>query len=176
MDAVFAGDIATYLVDDVLVKVDRMTMASSLEARAPLLDHHLAEFAAVLPLDEKIYAGRGKALLRQVAAELLPANVLAKRKQGFAIPLAQWFRNELRDQLQDTVHTRGFRERGVFNVAGVHHCIAEHMDGTRDWSEMLWLVLGFERWARTFLDGPVTAPPLAAGRQAPKEAAGAASW
>jgi asparagine synthase (glutamine-hydrolysing) len=175
MDAVFAGDIATYLVDDILVKVDRMTMARSLEARAPLLDHQLAEFAAALPLDLKIRAGKGKALLRQVAGELLPAEVLNKPKQGFAIPLARWFRNELRETLCDTLHTRSFRERGVFDAAGVQHCVDEHLDGTHDWSEMLWLVLGFERWARTFLDASVAVPPVPQAVR-PPEAVGAASW
>jgi asparagine synthase (glutamine-hydrolysing) len=176
MDAVFAGDVATYLADDILVKVDRMTMARSLEARAPLLDHHLAEFAAALPLDQKIRGGRGKALLRKVASELLPAEVLTKPKQGFAIPLAEWLRNELRAHLLDTVHARSFRERGVFDVEGVQRCSAEHLDGARDWSEMLWLVLCFERWARTFLDGPVRAPAAEGPRAAPRERAGAASW
>jgi asparagine synthase (glutamine-hydrolysing) len=152
IDRIVGGDVTSYLLDDILVKVDRMTMANSLEARAPLLDHELVEFAARLPVSMKMRSSGGKYLLRQVARSLLPESVLAKRKQGFAIPLSEWFRTSLRGMLQDLVTSRAFRERGVFDPAAVERNIAEHLRGEADHGEHLWLVLNFELWARRFLD------------------------
>ncbi len=152
MDRVLAGDIDSYLVDDILVKVDRTTMANSLEARAPLLDHVLLEFVARLPFRLKNDGRQGKVLLKQVAADLLPAASLQKRKQGFGIPLAAWFRVEFKPLMQDLLADRRFAERGIFNVAGVRACYAAHLDGRHDFSELLWLILTYEMWARAFLD------------------------
>jgi asparagine synthase (glutamine-hydrolysing) len=162
VEAMVAGDVGTYLVDDVLVKVDRMTMANSLEARAPLLDHVLLEFCARLPFRLKRDGNRSKVLLRDVARQLLPPEALAKRKQGFGIPLAKWFRHELRPLMQDLVADRAFRERGVFDPAAVSACLEAHRRGDDDHGELLWLVLAYETWARRFLDAPVTAHPAQA--------------
>lgn len=152
LDRVISGDIRTYLLDDILVKVDRMSMACSLEARAPLLDHKLAEFAARLPVDLKLRDGKGKYLLRKVAARLLPPDVLAKKKQGFGVPLAQWFRGPLSGMLHDIVASRSFTERGLFDAGAVRKLQMEHMSGRVDRSEALWLILNFELWARKFCD------------------------
>lgn len=163
MDRVIAGDMDTYLADDILVKVDRATMANSLEARAPLLDHVLLEFCARLPLRLRNDGRRGKVILRDVARRWLPAESLAKRKQGFGIPLDRWFRGELRPLMLDLLGDRAFRERGVFDVEGVRACLDSHLAGQRDYGELLWLVLTFESWARAHLDGsgapPAAAPP-----------------
>lgn len=159
IERILAGDIATYLVDDILVKVDRMTMARSIEARGPLLDHHLVEFAARLPVDLKIRDGVGKYLLKQVAHDLLPGAILAKRKQGFAIPLARWLRSELRELLLDTTRNPAFQRSGIFNQNGVQACVDEHLKGVRDCSETLWSVLIFDRWTRTFIDQKPRVPP-----------------
>jgi asparagine synthase (glutamine-hydrolysing) len=148
MERVLHGDMATYLTDDILVKVDRMSMAHSLEGRSPLLDHQLIDFVARLPYDLKARDGQGKVLLREIAADLLPPALLAKRKQGFAIPVAQWMRGELRELLDSTLYDRAFVERGVFNVAGVHRLLDEHQARTHDHSEALWLLLTYEMWAR----------------------------
>lgn len=153
MDKILAGDIDTYLVDDILVKVDRTTMANSLEARAPLLDHQLLEFAARLPFNMKCRDYQGKYLLRKVAARLLPSDCLQKRKQGFAIPLAKWFREDFKPLMQDVIESRAFRERGIFNVVGVRGLYAQHLAGRHDFSELLWLVLTYEMWARIYVDG-----------------------
>ena len=163
-ERILEGDMATYLSDDILVKVDRMTMAHSLESRSPLLDHQLLEFVARLPFDLKLRHGVGKYLLKQVARELLPAEVLNKRKQGFAIPVAHWLRHDLRELMQDTLGSRAFRERGLFNLDGVARCVARHLAGTHDYSEPLWLLLTYETWARRFVDAPDAAaqPALAA--------------
>ena len=152
MEKILAGDMDTYLVDDILVKVDRMSMANSLEARAPLLDHVLLEFAARLPFAMKNDGKTGKYLLKKAAAELLPAACLQKRKQGFGIPLAAWFRNEFKPLMLDMLADRRFAERGVFNVAGVKACFDAHLAGQHDFGELLWLVLTYEMWARRFLD------------------------
>ncbi|MFM1885194.1 MAG: hypothetical protein RL026_351 [Pseudomonadota bacterium] len=145
LDAVIAGDIGSYMLDDILVKVDRMTMANSIELRSPLLDVRLAEFAARLPEHLKWHDGQGKRLFRKVAAKWLPPECLAKRKQGFAIPLAEWFRGPLHDMLQerfaDPSQLSGMLDRGT-----VLRLAREHREQGVDRSEPLWLALNFELW------------------------------
>lgn len=152
MDRILSGDMDTYLVDDILVKVDRMTMANSLEARAPLLDHELLEFSARLPFELKNKGQVGKYLLKRVAAGLLPVECMQKRKQGFGIPIAKWFREDFKPLMLDLLADRAFRERGVFDVTGIKTCYDQHLSGVHDYSEMLWLVLTYEMWARNYLD------------------------
>ena len=148
-EQILSGDMDTYLVDDILVKVDRTTMANSLEARAPLLDQNLIAFSARLPFDLKLHGEQGKYLFRKVAARLLPAEVLIKRKQGFAIPLATWFRNELRPMLLDTIGSRAFKERGIFYHEGIQRLVNEHQQGLQDRGELLWMVMVLETWMRS---------------------------
>lgn len=152
MERILSGDMATYLTDDIMVKVDRMTMATSIESRAPLLDHQLIDFAARVPFEYKLRDGTGKYLLKQAAKQLLPASVMQKRKQGFAIPVAKWLRHDLRELLLDTLSDRRFKERGIFNERGVRACVDAHLSGKRDYSEQLWLMLTYEMWARRFLE------------------------
>ena len=157
-EQILSGDMDTYLVDDILVKVDRTTMANSLEARAPLLDQNLIAFAARLPFDLKLRGEQGKYLFRKVAARLLPAEVLTKRKQGFAIPLATWFRNDLRPMLLDTIGSRAFKERGIFDQAGIQRLVDEHQQGLQDRGELLWMVMVLETWMRTLPDQTSPSP------------------
>ena len=157
-EQILSGDMGTYLVDDILVKVDRTTMANSLEARAPLLDQNLIAFAARLPFDLKLRGEQGKYLFRKVAARLLPAEVLTKRKQGFAIPLATWFRNDLRPMLLDTISSRAFKERGIFDQAGIQRLVDEHQQGLQDRGELLWMVMVLETWMRTLPDQTSPSP------------------
>ena len=157
-EQILSGDMDTYLVDDILVKVDRTTMANSLEARAPLLDQNLIAFAARLPFDLKLRGEQGKYLFRKVAARLLPAEVLTKRKQGFAIPLATWFRNDLRPMLLDTISSRAFKERGIFDQAGIQRLVDEHQQGLQDRGELLWMVMVLETWMRTLPDQTSPSP------------------
>ena len=152
LDRVMAGDIRTYLVDDILAKVDRMSMAHSIEARAPLLDHELVELAARMPLSTKLGPEGGKRLFRRAAARALPQSTLTKKKQGFAIPLAKWFRNELKPLALDTLSSKSFVERGIFNPKAAQSLAHLHVEGTSDHGEHLWLLLTFELWARRFLD------------------------
>ncbi len=162
LDRIVAIDFASYLPDDILVKLDRMAMANSLEGRSPLLDHRLVEFAVSLPASLRVHGGRGKHLLRKVAARWLPADVLAKPKQGFGIPLAEWFRGPLRELASDTIESRPFRERGFFDVAVARRCLSTHLARQADMSETLWLLMSFELWCRRFIDGAATVPTIAA--------------
>jgi asparagine synthase (glutamine-hydrolysing) len=152
LDRIVAIDFASYLSDDILVKVDRMTMANSLESRAPFLDHRVVDFATRLPAHMRVQGGRGKHLLRRTAERWLPPEVRAKPKQGFGLPLAQWFRGPLRELASDVIGSRAFRERGLIDQRAAQHCLQQHLSGADDCSEALWLVLSLELWARRFLD------------------------
>lgn len=152
IDRIVDADIRSYLLDDILVKLDRMSMAASIEGRAPLLDRRVVEFAVRLPAHLRIRAGRGKHLLRQVARRWLPADVLDKPKQGFAIPLPEWFCGRLGEMAADAFASRAFRERGWVRPVMADALLAEHRRGVADHAEPLWQVLVLELWARRFLD------------------------
>jgi asparagine synthase (glutamine-hydrolysing) len=102
----------------------------------------------------RIRGGRGKHLLRSTAARWLPQETLVKRKQGFAVPLAEWFRGPLRALASDTIASRAFRERGLLDPRAAEHCLQQHLSGADDCSEALWLILNLELWAQRFLDQP----------------------
>jgi asparagine synthase (glutamine-hydrolysing) len=158
LDRCVAIDVASYLPDDILVKLDRMAMANSLEGRAPLLDHKVVEFAVRLPPSLRVRNRRGKHLLRKAAARWLPPEVLAKPKQGFGIPLGQWFSGPLRALSADLIGSRSFRERGLVAPAAAQRYLDGHLAGEADYGEILWLILSLELWARRFLDArPVQA-------------------
>jgi asparagine synthase (glutamine-hydrolysing) len=145
-------DLGTYLPEDVLVKVDRMSMAHSIESRVPLLDHPLVEYAMSLPLGLKIRNGERKVLLRRIASRLLPPAVLSKRKQGFGVPLAVWFRGDLREAFDDVLQSPKTRQRGYFNSREVDRLLMEHLSGRRDHELRLWQLFMFELWHRAYLD------------------------
>ena len=150
LDSIIAGDIKSYLLDDILVKVDRMSMATSLEARAPLLDYQLMEFAASLPVEYKINKKVTKFLLKKVSEKYLPQSILTKKKQGFGIPLAAWFRTTLKDMMFDIIESQRFRERGIFDVEMTRSILEKHVNKEKDFSEQLWSILVFELWARAY--------------------------
>ena len=152
LDRCVAIDCASYLPDDILVKLDRMAMANSLEGRAPFLSHQLMEFAVQLPRELRVRRGRGKHLLRKVASRWLPPDVLAKRKQGFAIPLGAWFRGPLASVAADVIGSRAFRERGLMSVEAARGILKSHLAGDADHGESLWLILCLELWSRRYLD------------------------
>ena len=156
LDRAVAIDLQSYLPDDILVKLDRMAMANSLEARSPFLHPELASFALSLPESFRIRGGRGKYLLRQVAARWLPPRAVGKPKQGFGIPLAQWLRGPLLEVAQDTIGSRGFRERGLCDPVIATALLAEHVSGRVDRSQILWQVICLELWAQRFLDSAPT--------------------
>jgi asparagine synthase (glutamine-hydrolysing) len=139
-------DAETYLPDDVLTKVDRMSMAHSIESRVPLLDNEVVEFATRLPAALKINGGRRKHLLKEVAAALLPRQILERRKQGFGVPLSVWFRGGLRELFADTLLSPASLQRGYFNAGFVRRLLDEHLAGKRDHSLRLWQLVVFDRW------------------------------
>jgi asparagine synthase (glutamine-hydrolysing) len=145
-------DAMTYLPEDVLTKVDRMSMAHSIESRVPLLDNEVVDFAASLPAALKIRDGRRKHILKQVAASLLPRDLLDRPKQGFGVPLATWFQGDLRDVFSDTLMSRPASSRGYFQPRFVERLVREHLNGTRDHSLRLWQLVVFERWHRQYVD------------------------
>lgn len=153
LDTVIHDDVHAYLLDDILVKVDRASMANSLEARSPLLDHELAEFAARLPERFKVRGTTTKYLLKRVASRYLPENCVHKRKQGFAIPLARWLRTDLAELLMDTVSSRAFSDRDVFDRAAARRLAEEHIKGIDDHASALWALLVFEMWVQRYQAG-----------------------
>jgi asparagine synthase (glutamine-hydrolysing) len=136
-------DIKTYLVDDILVKVDRASMANSLEVRCPILDHEFMQLAARIPSDLKLHQGQGKYVFKKTLERVLPAEILRRSKKGFAVPVAEWFRGELKAFAHDTVFDRG---DAMLNQAFLRTCWNQHQRGQRDWSALLWCVLMFRTW------------------------------
>ena len=136
-------DMKTYLVDDILVKVDRASMAHSLEVRCPLLDHKLMELIAQMPSGLKLHNGRGKHILKKALESVLPADILTRQKKGFSMPVAEWFRGELKDFTYEAVF--GGSE-DILNRTFLMQCWKQHQRGQRDWSALLWTVLMFKTW------------------------------
>jgi asparagine synthase (glutamine-hydrolysing) len=145
-------DFETYLPEDVLVKVDRMSMAHSIESRVPLLDNEVIDFAASLPARFKIRDGRRKHVLKRALEPLLPAGILNRRKQGFGVPLGNWFRGGLTGLFSDVLDAPRTRQRGYFEPAFVSRLLREHLTGQRDHTSRLWQLLVFELWHRQYLD------------------------
>ena len=151
-------DTVTYLPDDILVKLDRASMAVSLEARVPLLDHRLVEFALQLPLEAKLQAGRGKWLLRQLFCRYLPAEFAERPKQGFAVPLADWLRGPLREWAEALLDERRLIAEGFLAAGTVRRKWHEHLSGSRNWSTQLWNLLMFQAWQERWLGAGRTLP------------------
>ena len=157
-------DFETYLPEDILTKVDRMSMAHSIESRVPLLDNQVVDFAAGIPASLKIKNGRQKHILKEAASKLLPAQILNRRKQGFAVPVGGWFRGDLREFFSDVLCSRRARERGYFNDRFVNRMIREHVGGRRDHTLRLWALVVFELWHRQYLDASANPTSLSAPR------------
>jgi asparagine synthase (glutamine-hydrolysing) len=149
-------DLHTYLPLDILTKVDRMTMAHSIEARPPLLDHKLVEFAATIPARFRLRDGTTKYLFKRAMRGVLPDAIIDRGKRGFAVPLGRWFRRELTGFTRDVLLSDTCRQRGFLDVRYVERLLRLHRDG-RDLELHLWTLLSFELWCRRFLDGPIRA-------------------
>jgi asparagine synthase (glutamine-hydrolysing) len=154
LDRMLCADVMAYLPGDLLVKMDRMCMAHSLEARSPFLDHHLMEFAATLPDSLKWRGGTLKYLLKKALEPILPHETLYRPKQGFGVPLDRWFKGELREPLRELLLSDRARGRGFFQMEAVERMIRDHAAGRQRHHHRLWLLLSFEIWCRTFLDRP----------------------
>jgi asparagine synthase (glutamine-hydrolysing) len=137
----------TYLPDDILAKVDRASMAVSLEVRAPMLDHHFLELTTKIPSSLKLRGKCGKYIFKKAMADVLPQDILHRRKQGFAVPLARWFRDELRDLAHDAIFSRN---DGVLNAPYLRKIWDQHQSGTYDRSSHLWSVLMYREWYEKF--------------------------
>jgi asparagine synthase (glutamine-hydrolysing) len=152
LDATLLTDQMTYLPNDLLVKVDIASMAVSLEARSPFLDHHLIEFAASLPENLKMRGFQTKSLLKKVAARLVPRDVIYRRKMGFGVPIGKWFRNEMKDFVREVLLSERSLKRGIIKQAILEKYIEEHITGKRDHAFQIWTLLMLELWFQRFID------------------------
>jgi asparagine synthase (glutamine-hydrolysing) len=150
------------------MKMDKMSMAASVEARVPLLDHPLVEWAASLPAHLKVRGFSGKRLLKRLARRLVPREVVDRRKVGFTVPLSPWFRGPLRDLLADTLLSAAAAGRGYFEPGALRRLVDEHVTGRRDRARELWTLLTLELWHQAFID---RTPRPAVSYQAPARAA-----
>ena len=157
--AVQYRDLHTYLPLDILTKVDRATMAHSLEARPPLLDHRLVEFAATVPAHYRLRGGSTKYLFKQAMRSLLPDQIIDRRKHGFAVPIAQWLRGELAGLARDLFRSAACRQRGFFDTVQVDRLLRLNARG-RDLDLQLWTMLSFELWCQRFLDAAPRPQPV----------------
>jgi asparagine synthase (glutamine-hydrolysing) len=153
LDRMLALDVESYLVDNLLVRGDKMTMAASIEGRMPLLDHDLAEYAALLPEGLKATPRRTKIVIREVARRRLPESLLSRKKVGFAVPVASWFRGGLGDALERLVLGPQARPDPLVDPERVRAAIGLHRSGRYDLGKELWSLLTLDVWARIFLDG-----------------------
>lgn len=148
-------DTETYLPCDILTKVDIASMAFSLEARSPFMDHRVVELAASIPREFKLQKGLGKQILIKTFEDLLPKSIQTRPKMGFGVPLDHWFRDELREMMTDTLLDSRTLSRGYFNPSAIRRMIDEHTSSQWDHSSRLWLLLVFELWHRKFIDAEV---------------------
>ncbi len=144
-------DIVTYLADDIMVKVDRMSMAVSLEARAPFLDHRLVEFCASLPPHLRLNGKRSKYILKQAFRGILPDEILDRRKEGFSIPIKSWMKEELKPMLLDFLSPAALTATGCFEHVHVQRLIGEHLAGRENHSHRLWALLMFQMWHHEYM-------------------------
>ena len=146
-------DAKTYLPGDILTKVDRMSMAHSIEARVPLLDHKVVEFAATIPPELQIADGTGKHLFKRAMRGLLPDAVIERPKRGFAIPLGHWFRGRLAPFVRDLLLSERSRQRGLLDPAQMERLVERPRRGQEELDLELWTLISLELWCRMFLDG-----------------------
>jgi asparagine synthase (glutamine-hydrolysing) len=144
-------DMKTYLVGDILTKVDRASMAHALEVRVPLLDHKLVEWISGLPVSFKLHGHEGKYVFKKALEPYLPNDILYRDKMGFSVPLASWFRGPLRQRLNDALMGPVLAETGIFNQAFLKEMLDQHQSGRRDYSAPLWTLLMFESFLRNVL-------------------------
>lgn len=159
LDQLLYADTKTYL-HELLMKQDQMSMAASIESRVPFLDHPLMEWTARLPQRLKLRGVTTKWILREAMRDMLPAEILSRKKMGFPVPVGSWFRGSYRGLLDEYVLGERAMERGVFDAGAVRQLVARHCEGGENHSERLWALVTFEIWQRAFLDGEEPADSL----------------
>jgi asparagine synthase (glutamine-hydrolysing) len=145
-------DLKYFLPEDVLFKVDRMSMANGLEVRVPLLDHHLLAWELSLPTSMRFRHGRGKYLLRKVAARYLPEKILEPRKQGFTVPVGDWLRTEAGNAVQKLFQSERFAQRGIIQQERALQLLAMHRNGKHQLGHRIWSLAVLEMWFREWMD------------------------
>ncbi len=147
------SDLSVYLADDILVKVDRMSMATSLETRAPFLDVDVMELAFSMPGHLKIRGSERKHVLKQAVRDLVPASVLSRSKEGFSIPMKNWLRHDLASLMHDLLSPKRIQRRGWLQPDAVRQLIEAHQGGRENHAHVLFSAMVLERWAEACLDG-----------------------
>jgi asparagine synthase (glutamine-hydrolysing) len=161
LDRLLYADVKTYL-HELLMKQDQMSMAASIESRVPFLDHKLVEFTARLPERLRLRGWTTKYVLRRSMQGILPREIIKRRKMGFPVPLARWFRGPFRPVIEDYVLGPRATSRGLFDTGVVRRLVAEHQSGERNHADRLWSLVNFEMWMRQFIDGEM---PSATGEK-----------
>jgi asparagine synthase (glutamine-hydrolysing) len=164
LDQLLYLDSKTYLPGAILTKVDRTSMAVSLEARAPLLDHKLIDFVTQIPAALKLKGLNTKHIFKRAVVDLIPPEILNRPKQGFGVPIQEWINQQLRSRIRETLTEKRTRERGYVNAGYVDLLLDEHERGRRDHSTGLWALMMFELWHRQFVDQHRSAPVINGGR------------
>jgi asparagine synthase (glutamine-hydrolysing) len=174
LDRLLYADLKTYLVE-LLMKQDQMSMAASIESRVPFLDHRLVEFAAALPPRMKLRGFKTKWILREAVREILPPEILTRRKMGFPVPFGLWMKDRWHGVARDVLLDRRTRERGIIDLRAAEDLIEAHASGRRDGADALWSLLNLELWYRTFIDGDgvqvLSAPPASSASASAKATA-----
>jgi asparagine synthase (glutamine-hydrolysing) len=152
-------NLTTYLPDDLLIKADRASMAASLEARAPFLDHKLVELAARIPSNLKLRGRTTKYILKMAAAGILPDDIIHRPKHGFGVPVGRWFRDDLRDYAREILLDPAALARGYFREFAIRELLDEHTSGQRNHGQRIWTLLTFEWWHRLFIDPSTPTAP-----------------
>jgi len=153
VDRMLYTDLMTRMPDHLLVTVDRLSMAHSLETRSPLIDHKVVEYAASIPGELKLKGNNLKYLLKKVAARYLPDELITRKKQGFGFPLGIWMRTELRPFVENLFAESRMAELGIFDAGYIRQLITEHVSGQRDHNYRLWLLINIEIWYRMNFEG-----------------------
>lgn len=172
LDRMLDADLRIWLTDDLLMKMDKMSMSASIEARVPFLDVPFIAWAMQVGREHKIQGLEGKVLLKRLARTMLPVEVVDRPKVGFTVPLSPWFKGPLRELLADTLLSRSALERGWYEERALRAAVDDHLSGRRDRARELWTLLTLELWQRAWIDGAGTRPE--AWRIPPRVTAGAA--
>jgi asparagine synthase (glutamine-hydrolysing) len=153
LNRLLVADAATQLPDDLLLLTDKMTMATSLECRVPLLDHELSELAARIPESLKLRGGNLKHLMKKALRGVLPDEILHRKKRGFGAPMGAWLKNDLAGSLKSVLSERSVKRRGLFRPEVLRRMIGEHENNREDYTDQLLALYNFELWCRIYLDG-----------------------